>query len=126
MTEHAVHDILATLYNLRGLTDSELLGLLDAAASGDADAIEWAAARMADLDHARSALEVVLLAAMDDSRYVPINVAAAELGVTPSALYRRLNRLGLATVEAPRGGRGPRTGRYMRRADLPELRRRGV
>lgn len=122
MTDQRAHDILGTLYNLRGLTDSELVGLLEDAATGDPEAVEWAMARMDDLDRAHEEIEALLRGAMDRSDYVSISDATAELGVTPSALYRRLKRLGMETVEAPRAGLGPRTGRYMRRDDLARLR----
>ena len=120
ITAHHVHAVAETLYNLRGLTDSELLVLLGDAARGDPEAIEWAVARMGDLTAARDTIEAILLAALA-AKYVSIYDAAEELTTTPSALYRLIGRRRIRTVEGPRQGRGPSTVQYISRADLPAL-----
>lgn len=114
--------VVDALANLRGVPDSTLLDMLsDAYLGTTSEAVEWAVARLGDLEAAHEALESLLIASGQTGGLVSVADAAEQLGKQPSGLYQLLRRRGIPTVEAPRAGAGPRTAQYIRRADLASL-----
>jgi hypothetical protein len=103
--------------------DGALCGCADGAAVRCLDCLDGRAyLGLTYAGQAREALDALLIAAGQTGGLVAVQDAARELGVDWSGLGRKLARLGVPTVDAPRNGYGPRFGRYIRRSDLAKLR----
>jgi hypothetical protein len=115
MTTTDTQRVMDALAVLRGLRDSELALLLDEAQRGEAEGLEWASARAADLQEAAEALRAVSLSGLDAGGWATLLNLATQEGVTYAAARQRLETGGrYEVVDGPSRGRGPRVQRYAR------------
>lgn len=107
-------DVLDSLTNIRGLRDSEITLLLDAAARGEAEGIEWVMERIADLAAAAGLLRAIATDGLDAGGWATMRDLATREGVTYDAIRQRIERGGVEYVEGPAQGRGPSVQTYAR------------
>ncbi|MFA7297971.1 MAG: hypothetical protein WC211_12430 [Dehalococcoidia bacterium] len=114
-TSAMIRRVVEALRSLPGIRDVELGMCVAGALCGDADGLEWAAARIGDLQEASEALRAVMLAGLDAGGWVTLINLAMQEGVTYSGAIKRLDSGGrYEAVDGPSSGRGPRMQRYVR------------
>lgn len=113
--------VMDSLINVRDLDDANMREMLLSAATGDAEAVEWAMARLGDLMAARDALEVLIVSGIAAGGMLPINDLADAEGKDRAGFRRRLRARGVRTVMALNVREGPRVVAYVTREGAARL-----
>lgn len=107
----AISSAQVALANVRGLSDAALDELLRDAAAANTEALEWANARIGDLEQATGDLRAIIAAGLEAGGFRTIEAQAEHEGISRLSLRSRLSRTPerYTVIPGPNPGiKGPR------------------
>lgn len=115
-------DLAAALAPLLSMGSAGAVHQLAAEAeAGEPEALEWAAARLGDLEAAAAVLRAIIGTAMAGGEALTVAGAAAELGMDTATLRRWIQSGRARAFRAPNAGMGPASALYLTRAEVDRL-----